>query len=94
MRSARRVILLIGTAAPLSALGCEEPRFDLTGTWTGGSSQDHSGREILTLRQDEDDITGLVYRISSGHRWGSHRGETERVGLVRAELHAHEQRGV
>jgi hypothetical protein len=69
MRGVRRVILLIGSAAALSAFGCEEPlRFDVTGTWTGGSAQDHSGREVMTLRQDDEDITGLVCRISSGHR--------------------------
>ena len=54
----------------LYAAGCGHRRmFDLTGTWQGGFPNEHSSYEIMTLRQDEGGaISGLVCRLSSGHR--------------------------
>jgi hypothetical protein len=43
--------------------------FDLSGTWQGGFPNEHSAREVMTLRQDQSGaISGVVCRISSGHR--------------------------
>jgi hypothetical protein len=62
----RRLLLaLLALGAPSCG---HEDVFDLSGTWSGGSSTDHSARQVLTIWQDGRDITGLVCRISSGHR--------------------------
>jgi hypothetical protein len=42
--------------------------FDLTGTWQGGFPNEHSAREFMTLRQDDGAISGVICRLSSGHR--------------------------
>jgi hypothetical protein len=64
-----RAILLCCAVGTLASPGCgARRRFDLSGTWSGGFAQDHSAREVMTLRQDGDAISGLVCRISSLHR--------------------------
>jgi hypothetical protein len=53
----------------LYAGGCGHRRmFDLSGTWQGGLSSEHSAYEVMTLRQDGGTISGVICRISSGHR--------------------------